>query len=141
MNYPLLELSSRVIDPGYRITRSHRRVRSGSQVKGRDDNLDDKGQSKRPVILNLEVRLEKRSITISGHRTSLALEANFWSALAEVAADRGLSMTALIVEIDRLRGADNLASACRLAVLAHFRKSRDDGRTAPAPIVSPSSGQ
>ena len=70
-----------------------------------------------------EARLEKRSITISGHRTSLALEPEFWSALAEIAAVRPLSMTTLIVEIDRLRGDQNLASACRLAVLAHFRRN------------------
>jgi predicted DNA-binding ribbon-helix-helix protein len=67
--------------------------------------------------------VEKRSITISGHRTSVALEPDFWAALGEIAADRTISLTTLIIEIDRLRGSDNLASACRLAVLRHFRKS------------------
>ncbi len=66
--------------------------------------------------------MEKRSISISGHRTSVALEPEFWSALAEMASSRALPLTTLIIEIDRLRGATNLASACRLAVLAHFRK-------------------
>ena len=67
--------------------------------------------------------MEKRSITISGHRTSVALEPDFWAALAEIASLRTITVTTLIIEIDRLRGADNLASACRLAVLRHFRKS------------------
>ncbi len=65
--------------------------------------------------------MEKRSISISGHRTSIALEPEFWSALSDLATLRALSLTALIVEIDRQRSDHNLASACRLAVLAHFR--------------------
>ena len=66
--------------------------------------------------------LEKRSLTIAGHRTSLALEPDFWDALASIAAQRNLSVSGLVVEIDRQRGPENLASACRLAVLAHFRR-------------------
>ncbi len=66
--------------------------------------------------------MEKRSLTIAGHRTSLALEPDFWEALGTIAASRHLTISALVVEIDRMRGGENLASACRLAVLAHFRR-------------------
>jgi predicted DNA-binding ribbon-helix-helix protein len=66
----------------------------------------------------------KRSLTIAGHRTSLALEAEFWSGLDEIAAERGLTLPRLIAEIDRDRAAVNLASAIRLAVLAHYRAGR-----------------
>lgn len=76
--------------------------------------------------------MEKRSITIAGHRTSIALEPEFWSAMTEIAMSRALGITALITEIDRLRGDDNLASACRLAVLRHYR---EPGAT---PITEPS---
>jgi len=60
--------------------------------------------------------LRKRSVTIAGHRTSVSLEAAFWSALKEMAAERGVSLNALIEEIDRGR-AGNLSSAVRVFVL------------------------
>jgi predicted DNA-binding ribbon-helix-helix protein len=59
----------------------------------------------------------KRSLTIAGHRTSIALEPEFWSALETLAAKRSLRLTALIEEIDRLRDTPNLSSALRVAVL------------------------
>lgn len=62
--------------------------------------------------------LSKRSLTLSGHRTSLALEPEFWAALETAARARQLSLAALIGEIDAGRGARPLASACRIAALA-----------------------
>jgi predicted DNA-binding ribbon-helix-helix protein len=62
--------------------------------------------------------LQKRSLSIAGHRTSLALEPEFWSALAAAAAKRGLSLTALVGEIDRAREGGNLSSAVRVFLLA-----------------------
>ena len=59
----------------------------------------------------------KRSLTIAGHRTSIALEAEFWAALEALAAKRGLRLTTLIEEIDRGRDTPNLSSALRVAVL------------------------
>jgi predicted DNA-binding ribbon-helix-helix protein len=59
----------------------------------------------------------KRSLTIAGHRTSIALEPEFWAALESLAARRALRLTALIEEIDRARATPNLSSALRLAVL------------------------
>ena len=63
----------------------------------------------------------KRSVTIAGHRTSVSLEAPFWEALRAMADERRASMTALVEEIDRERGAQNLSSAIRVAVLSHYR--------------------
>ena len=65
--------------------------------------------------------MKKRSIRIAGHRTSVALEAPFWDALERLAAARGVSLAALIVEIDATRASDNLASALRLYVLERAR--------------------
>lgn len=45
----------------------------------------------------------KRSITIHGHRTSISLEAPFWDFLEEIAKNRGLSISALVAEIDDAR--------------------------------------
>lgn len=63
--------------------------------------------------------LRKRSVLLSGHATSIALEPEFWSVLDAMAAARGQSLAALIVSIDRGRGARPLASACRVAALAY----------------------
>ncbi len=61
--------------------------------------------------------LVKRSLTIAGHRTSVSLEEAFWRRLQEVAGRRGLSASALVAEIDAVRGASNLSSAIRVYVL------------------------
>jgi predicted DNA-binding ribbon-helix-helix protein len=65
--------------------------------------------------------VEKRSLTLSGHRTSISLEPEFWAALDEIAAARNLPITALIREIDERRENENLSSAVRLAILRWYR--------------------
>ncbi len=59
----------------------------------------------------------KRSVTIAGHETSIALEPMFWTALEEIAAEQKLPLNALIARIDseriRLSPPPNLASAIR----------------------------
>ena len=62
--------------------------------------------------------LRKRSLSLTGHTTSLALEPAFWAVLAKMAAERGGSLTSLIAELDAGRGPEPLASACRVAALA-----------------------
>ena len=63
--------------------------------------------------------LKKRSVLLSGHATSIALEPEFWAVLDRMAAERSLSLAALIVSIDRGREGRPLASACRVAALKH----------------------
>lgn len=65
--------------------------------------------------------VRKRSVSISGHRTSISLEAPFWEELARLAAERGLSVQALVAEIDAGRGDSNLSSALRVHVLLASR--------------------
>ena len=65
--------------------------------------------------------LRKRSVQISGHSTSVTLEEPFWDALKEIAAARGLSLNALVEEIDQTRQG-NLSSAIRVFVLGWFRR-------------------
>lgn len=62
--------------------------------------------------------LVKRSVTLDKHRTSLALEREFWDALEGAAKARGLTLTGLLVEIDANRGERPLASACRVFALS-----------------------
>jgi predicted DNA-binding ribbon-helix-helix protein len=67
--------------------------------------------------------MRKRSVTIDGHRTSISLEDAFWTELARLARARGLSLNALIAEVDQARAAPgNLSSALRLHVLEELRK-------------------
>jgi len=62
--------------------------------------------------------LKKRSFTLSGHRTSVALEAEFWAVIDQSAQREGKSLAALVAQIDASRGARPLASALRLYALA-----------------------
>lgn len=61
--------------------------------------------------------LKKRSLTLAGHATSLALEPQFWAALEAMATVRRVSLAALVGGVDKGRGDEPLASACRLAAL------------------------
>jgi predicted DNA-binding ribbon-helix-helix protein len=69
--------------------------------------------------------MDKRSITVAGHRTSISLEEPFWQALSDIAAVKRMSLAGVVVEIDRERPAGvNLSSAVRLFVLDWFRSAR-----------------
>lgn len=62
--------------------------------------------------------VRKRSVTIRGHRTSYSLEKPFFDDLVCIATQRGLTLAALVAEIDENRPREaNLSSALRLYVL------------------------
>lgn len=62
--------------------------------------------------------LVKRSFSLSGHRTSVALEPEFWAALEGMAAAEGLGLAALVAKLDADRMAgDPLASLLRVKAL------------------------
>ena len=65
--------------------------------------------------------LKKRSFSLSGHKTSVALEEEFWAVLDGEARKTGRSLAALVQGIDALRGSRPLASALRLHALAVAR--------------------
>jgi len=71
----------------------------------------------------------KRSFNIAGHRTSISLETEFWTALKDVAAREGLSLTQLVARIDSGRDGAGLSSAVRVWLLAYYRASY--GRVSP----------
>jgi predicted DNA-binding ribbon-helix-helix protein len=63
--------------------------------------------------------LTKRSFSLAGHRTSVALEPAFWGALEAAAARRGVALAALVASVDGARTpAEPLASALRVLALA-----------------------
>lgn len=65
--------------------------------------------------------LRKRSFTLSGHRTSVALEPEFWAVLEADAARARLSLAGYVATVDRARGERPLASALRLRALDRAR--------------------
>ena len=66
--------------------------------------------------------VRKRSISISGHRTSFSVEQEFFDELEAIAARRRISLAALVAEVDAGRAADaNLSSAIRVFVLRQAR--------------------
>jgi predicted DNA-binding ribbon-helix-helix protein len=63
----------------------------------------------------------KRSIVITGHKTSVSLEDAFWTGLKDIAASRNMTLSELVASIDHDRRQGNLSSAIRLFVLDHYR--------------------
>jgi predicted DNA-binding ribbon-helix-helix protein len=64
----------------------------------------------------------KRSVTIRGHRTSFSLEKPFLDELQAIAATRGVSLAALVVQVDEARPrTTNLSSALRIHVLSWLK--------------------
>lgn len=70
----------------------------------------------------MTARPVKHSLTLRGHRTSVSLEAAFWRAFRDIAAERGMAINVLAAEVDEGRAVDvGLASAIRVFVLARYR--------------------
>lgn len=65
----------------------------------------------------------KKSINLSGHFTSISLEPEFWTALKNIAQEKGSSVRALVQQIDhdRLKSESiyNLSSSIRVFILMH----------------------
>ena len=63
----------------------------------------------------------KRSIVLSGHKTSVSLEDAFWRGLKDIATTRRTTLSDLIGSVDAGRREGNLSSALRLFVLNHYQ--------------------
>ncbi|MEM0928416.1 MAG: ribbon-helix-helix domain-containing protein [Pseudomonadota bacterium] len=68
--------------------------------------------------------LVKRSVSLDGHRTSVALEQLFWDEIDRLAKAKKLSVSGLISQVDRSRHSEqSLASALRLKVLLALKEA------------------
>ena len=65
--------------------------------------------------------LMKKSFTLEGHKTSVALESEFWEIILGYAAKNNQSLASIISDIDLNRGAEPLASSLRLFCLKILR--------------------
>ena len=69
----------------------------------------------------------KRSIVIGGHKTSVSLEEPFWTALKEIARQRGTTLSELVTTINAGRQNSNLSSLVRLFVLQFYQNETSSG--------------
>jgi predicted DNA-binding ribbon-helix-helix protein len=67
--------------------------------------------------------VKKRSVKLSGHRTSISIEDEFWDELKRIADMENLTMSDLLSRIDADRPG-NLSSAARLYVLKSLQRQR-----------------
>lgn len=63
----------------------------------------------------------KRSIEISGHRTSITIEDEFWTALNQIAAEQNIGVQTIVARIAQ-HEQSSLSSAVRVFVLRHYGK-------------------
>lgn len=78
--------------------------------------------------------IHKRSLEIAGHKTSVSLEDEFWSALKEIARDECATVFDLTTRIDNGRAPkSNLSSAIRLFVLDHYIQRQSPAGVATLP--------
>ena len=62
----------------------------------------------------------KRSLTLSGHKTSIALENEFWIALEVISKNKNIEIDKLIEKIDKKERSGSLASAIRVFILKKY---------------------
>ena len=65
--------------------------------------------------------IHKHSVVLSGHATSFCLEDEFWKALKEIAAAKGIAVRQLLMQIDNTH-TSNLSSAIRVYVLKELQR-------------------
>jgi predicted DNA-binding ribbon-helix-helix protein len=84
--------------------------------------------------------IAKRSIVLNQHKTSISLEDDFWNCLREIADERKMKLTTLLLAIDKERNNANLSSAIRVFVFNEMRSqataqaARADGNAGSWPL-------
>jgi predicted DNA-binding ribbon-helix-helix protein len=72
--------------------------------------------------VKLKRTMMKPAILVSGRKTSVSLEPQFWEALRDIAKERRTTLQDLVTGIDRDRRGPNLSSAIRVFVLEHYQE-------------------
>jgi len=87
------------------------------------------GQASSDTNNNLGVEMmrdnvnRKRSIVVSGKRTSVSLEDSFWCGLKAIARMENMTIEKYIEQINLHRKTPNLSSNLRIAILEYFLKN------------------
>ncbi|MBP3615425.1 MAG: ribbon-helix-helix domain-containing protein [Alphaproteobacteria bacterium] len=66
--------------------------------------------------------LEKHSINIAGHKTSISLEPEFWQELKNICEIENKTIRKIITEIDETSMDNNLSSKIRIFVLKKIKE-------------------
>lgn len=66
--------------------------------------------------------MEKRSLTISKHKTSVSLEPEYWDIIDNISIEKGLSISGVIELIDKEKNGNNLTSEIRVYALNYLIK-------------------
>ena len=83
----------------------------------------------------------KRSIVVTGHKTSVSVEEAFWSGMKEISGACSMTLSQLVSEIDANRNqGNNLSSAIRQFVLEHFKSRAVRPTGEPRPRASHAQG-
>ena len=79
----------------------------------------------RPAVLarpkQAERGLRSGNIVVNGHRTSIRLEPEMWTALSEIAGAEGVRVNELVSRIASRARAGSLTSAVRVFIMGYYR--------------------
>ena len=64
--------------------------------------------------------MQKRSVTIARHRTSISIEKEFWEILENISFEKNTSIPKLLEIIEKKSDKQNLTSAIRVFCLSHL---------------------
>ena len=64
--------------------------------------------------------MQKRSVSIAKHRTSVSLEEEFWDILDDISTENNMTIPKLLEIIEKKSDKQNLASAIRVFCLNHL---------------------
>ena len=64
--------------------------------------------------------MQKKSLTILGHKTSLSLEKEFWQIINQISREKNVSIPKILELIDQNNNVNNLSSAVRVYVLKYL---------------------
>jgi len=68
-----------------------------------------------------DYQMQKHSVLLDGHQTSVSLENAFWQRLKDIAKKQDVSLNSLVTSVDHAR-TTNLSSALRVFVLTQWDK-------------------
>jgi predicted DNA-binding ribbon-helix-helix protein len=103
---------------------------ANDQAQGRDRvpaERGARGMNKVDSLLSLtrpkqaERGLRSGNIVVNGHRTSIRLEPEMWTALSEIAAADGVRVNEMVSRIAALARAGSLTSAVRVFIMGYYR--------------------
>ncbi len=73
--------------------------------------------------------MNKHTVKVNGHDTSVFIEEEFWLELKEISKLKKRSISGIITDVDKNKKTQNLSSAIRLYILNHLKNNQYDYST------------